>query len=376
MTDSSGLFPDTYESSRRRFVADLSQIQKTYPGASLYHHPLAGEDDVSIDWISADAQTSKEKLFILTTGEHGIEGYTGSAMLQVFIEEYLPQFDPQTTGILLVHAINPWGMKYHRKVNRNNVDLNRNFVWDPSEFDPAYNPSAEKVKNLVFPDSKADHSLLHRLMFLDQTGHALVGFGKNTVVQGALMGQYRFPRGMYYGGSGWEEETRLMIDLYRENVSKYPRVLHLDMHTGYGPRWQMSQVTSQREGRASLTLRKDNAYPLIVRTDPAEFYAISGDMIDFMYRLIQTEFPDKHLYAATFEFGTYGDSLPAAFRSLRTMVFEAQDYQYGSKDDASHLAIRKDFDLLYDVRDNKWCEKALADARQAFSGVFKAEGLI
>ena len=95
-----------------------------------------------------------KRYFILTIGEHGIEGFVGSAMQQRFIEKYLPHLDPATTGIVFVHVINPWGMKHRRRVNAHNIDLNRNFVWDSRGFDPAINPEYDRVKPSLNPGRK------------------------------------------------------------------------------------------------------------------------------------------------------------------------------------------------------------------------------
>ena len=109
MEDILALFPKTYEASRERFRQNLVIIQKYWLGAELSQHRIAGDEDLTIDWIHSPALEKNEKVLVFTTAEHGIEGYVGSAMQQRFIEKYLPRFDPRTTGLLLVHAINPWG---------------------------------------------------------------------------------------------------------------------------------------------------------------------------------------------------------------------------------------------------------------------------
>ncbi len=144
MSDILSLFPETYEASRERFRQNLAVIQQYWPKAELSHHKIAGDEDLTIDWISSDALDENEKVLILTTAEHGIEGYVGSAMQQRFIDKFLPRIDPRTTGLLLVHSINPWGMKYHRRVNPNNVDLNRTFDYDNS-FDKSTNPDYDHL---------------------------------------------------------------------------------------------------------------------------------------------------------------------------------------------------------------------------------------
>ncbi|MCJ7715842.1 MAG: DUF2817 domain-containing protein, partial [Anaerolineales bacterium] len=145
------LFPNTYETSRERFRHYLSEVQKYWPNAVLSHHRLKGSEDLTIDWIQSAALDQNEKVLIITTAEHGIEGYVGSAMLELFIKQYLHLLDPANTGLLLVHTINPWGMKHRRRTNANNVDLNRNFVYQTTDLDPDYNPASKELDAILHP---------------------------------------------------------------------------------------------------------------------------------------------------------------------------------------------------------------------------------
>lgn len=369
------LFSDTYEESRGRFIDTLPLIRQVFPDAELFSHKLAGDEDLTIDLISS-TPLRKDRVFILTTGLHGIEGYTGAAIQQLFIRDYLQRLQPESTGLLLVHAINPWGMKHRRKVNGNNVDLNRNFNQFAHEFDIQSNPSARKLEKLVYPQKPVNAGWYDRTAFILQVLGAVIRLGKKDFMAGSLMGQYCFPDGIYFGGETWQEETILMMDLFQKTLAEYPQVLHLDMHTGYGPRYQMSLVNSIREPSSSAELSSRFNYPLVQKTDASEFYAINGDMIDFMHRL-KTGYPNvKRLYSSSFEFGTYGDTIPDGIRSLRTMVFEMQSSRFGVKNESSRSCIRKQFDDLYDVREPDWVKKAISDAHCALEGILSAEGYI
>ena len=52
-------------------------------------HTLSNHPDLSIDWLWAEPH-KKEHLVLVSTAEHGIEGYVGTAMLKIFIEEFAP----------------------------------------------------------------------------------------------------------------------------------------------------------------------------------------------------------------------------------------------------------------------------------------------
>jgi len=110
------------------------RIVLRWPASRIETHVIsADKDDLSIDILHAPATERAQHLLLVTTGEHGIEGFVGSAIMELVIRKILPTLDPTTTSLCLVHAINPWGMKHGERTNAANVDLNRNFVtsWDP-----------------------------------------------------------------------------------------------------------------------------------------------------------------------------------------------------------------------------------------------------
>lgn len=374
MTGTSTLFPKSYEESRARFRQALEDVGRLWPNGRQGQHRLRGDEDLTIDWIEAGGLATQENLLVLTTGEHGIEAYVGSAMLQLFIEEFLPRLSPANTGLLLIHAINPWGMKHRRRVNAANVDLNRNFVVDG--FDKLLNPDYTKVNGLLNPHHPISSLALNDIRFIIKLLAAVADLGPSGIEVALPFGQYRYPQGLYYGGDMVQEETRVITDLYRRCFGNHDQILLLDMHTGYGPRYQMSLVNSCMEPRDSQELSKRFSYPSVAKMDASEFYRVQGDMIDFVYTLARDEFPGKRLYATTFEFGTLGDSLLASFRTLRTLILENQLHWFGAKGRVARERIGRAFQRLYAPDERDWREKAVADARQAFEGILRAEALL
>jgi hypothetical protein len=370
--DSDLLFPNNYAESRERFRQNFTRVKRRWPGARLERLalPIPGED-LTLDWIEAPAGQS-EKLLIFTLGEHGVEAFVGSGMLALFLDNYLDQLDAENISLLLVHAINAWGMQHGRRVNENNVDLNRSFVADLKELDPTFNPEYRQLATLLVPQAPAGGSA----GFWLRLAGALASQGASVLRKATLLGQYHTPAGIYYGGNDPQPETQQMMELYHRWIPAYPRVLHLDMHTGYGPRWQMSVVASPLESRSSAEMAHDFGYPRVVKADPSEFYSIQGDMIDYVYGLAQREARDTHLFAASFEFGTYGDSLLATLRSLKTSVEENQLMHYGARKTSVRARIARNFVELFNPGDPAWREKALADASLAFEGILRGEGFI
>jgi hypothetical protein len=68
-------------------------------------------------------------MLVLTSATHGIEGYCGSGAQVGLLhdEEFLRAVRAARVAVLFVHAVNPHGFSCGRRVNEDNVDLNRNF---------------------------------------------------------------------------------------------------------------------------------------------------------------------------------------------------------------------------------------------------------
>lgn len=361
--------PPTYEDSRDRFRASLASFLDLWPAARLTSIPLADDPTLTIDVISAGAIRAKQKRFILTTGLHGIEGYIGAGILQLFTEEFLPRLDPETTGVTVVHPINPYGMKHRQRVNKNNVDLNRNFEADLEKL-KSLNPHYESLAALINPARPLKHPLYEKPAFFWNVAKALPK-GAPHIREAALMGQYRVEAGIYFGGSAPQEETLRMKELFRSAVSGYAQVLALDIHTGYGPRWQVTLVNPPSAKETASETAARFQVPRVAGTNPEEFYTIHGDMTDFVQSLIESE--NVPSYVGAFEFGTYGDSLWQGIHSLRTTVLENCLRHFGGSD-AARKWMRREYDELFVPSDAKWWDKAQADARHYFNGILSAEG--
>jgi hypothetical protein len=363
--------PTTYESARDQFRATLASISNRWAGSRLLSHPLAESPELTIDVITANATGEKQKLLILTTGLHGIEGYVSSAVLQLFINEYLPRLDHETTGLLLVHPINPYGMKHRTRVNKNSVDLNRNFEDDLDSLKPL-NQYYESLAHLLNPSRPLKSPFYEKLAFTWNVLKALPK-GAQHIREAALMGQYRVHNGMYFGGFEHQEETKFVQDLFLNSIEDYSQVVLVDIHTGYGPRWQMTLVNPPSEKMTSKETATKFKVPLVAGVNPDEFYTIHGDMVEYFHNMVESKYPGKKLYAGAFEFGTYGDSLLEGIHSLRTTALENSLRWFGGSD-AAREWIKREYDELFMPSDPKWWQKVQADARQAFEGILSAEG--
>ena len=167
-------------------------------------------------------------MLLHTTGMHGVEAYTGSAVQLALLDS--PPVPGPDEALILVHVLNPYGMAWLRRTNENNVDLNRNFLVNGEAFegvpqlyrqlDPLLNPQSPPGRDgfrVRAPAFAMRHGFLH-------------------VKQAIAEGQYEYARGLFYGGPELQEGPRLYCAWLREHVSDATYVFALDLHTGLGRR--------------------------------------------------------------------------------------------------------------------------------------------
>jgi predicted deacylase len=369
-------YPSSYDESRVNFLEDFEQIKKIWPNARLVSRPLPAGDGLTMDWIAADPYESYQKVVIITSGIHGVEAFVGNRLRMLFIDEFMEKLDPTHTGLYMVHAINPWGMKNQRRVTKRNVDLNRNFVLEGEKFLEGINPDYRLYDHILNPDRQLYPLWREILAVLGSVIGNLVRKGVKSLRNAVLQGQRFNPDGLYYSGIEYEPETRELMGLFKDIFRKYPSALMIDMHTGYGPKYQMSIINSQEEPREAAQLVAEFNYPLILKANPEEFYTMQGDMVDWLYKYRRSSGLDGKFYAAAFEFGTIGENILHEVISLWNMIFENQAYRHGSLKEQTKRKVEQTMLEMYFPSEEKWREKALLDCTQAFSGILEAEGYL
>ncbi|MGD6818971.1 M14 family metallopeptidase [Metabacillus sp. 113a] len=369
-------YPTTYEQSRERF-REYETAFSEWKEVSGETFRLSSSENLSIDLIKAEAAKSKDTLIVLTSGSHGIEGYTGSAMQDVFVKDFLQKLNPADTGVYMVHSINPWGMKNFRRYNENNVDLNRNFIPDWNSFDLTSNKAYKELENFFEPDKKIGSIVAHDAAFTAALAKTAAVSGTDKVEGALLTGQYTNPKGVYYGGTKDELSTAFMKSEFDQMLmSPYKQIIHIDLHTGYGPRYQMSIFSSSAETLTEEEAQAAYQYPQVLTPDTEGFYASTGDMTEYFTAMAKAKAPEKAFYSTTFEFGTLGDGTVDSIQSLKRTIEENQLFHYGSSNELSELIIQARYKELFYPRETKWREKAITDFKQAMTGVLTYKGAI
>ena len=362
-------FYESYDAVRTHLQELTSEL-----GAELSSHAIDENDGLYIDAFYLPCSDVQTNLIVLTTGVHGMEGYIGAAMLDVFFQELYPTLDKTNTGVLVVANVNPYGMKYFRRYNENNVDLNRNFILDWDSFDLSSNKEYPKVDTFLGPTGKIGNGLWHEVGFYLSLGKTAVTDGAGTISDALLTGQYEYPQGVYYGGKGDEASTRYLKDVFSQCLdSGYENIVHIDLHSGYGPRYNMVIFNSVFETMTEAQSREAFGYDYIIAHDSESFYATTGDTTDFFYRLAQQKQAEAELFSTCFEFGTIGDAFFDTILSLKYTVDENRNHWYPTTNAISAEIVRQNYFELFYPTETAWREKTVADFKAATTGVLKAK---
>ncbi|MFC4779003.1 M14 family metallopeptidase [Paenibacillus sp. GCM10023252] len=370
-------YPTDYNSSRARFLTYQESLMQRWKKVTLTSEAVGGEPGLYTDSLHAEPNGAKKNLLLITTGVHGVEGFVGSAMLDLLVKQHASELNPETTGILLVHSVNPWGMKHKRRYNENNVDLNRNFIPDWKSFNLDVNLDYPKVQSFLESSRPLGYATHHELGFYSAFATKAISPGIGVIADALLTGQYRSPQGVYYGGTQDEPATAYMKGMFRDVLeSDYESITHIDVHTGYGPRYQMSIFTTMSETMKEQEAVEAFRYPLVFTPDSEEFYAASGDISEYFYHLKKTEYPGKQLYSTCFEFGTLGDGTVASIQSLRNTIDENRLNWNGASNETTEQIVRNRYAEMFYPSETKWRRKAAADFGVALRGVLAFRGVL
>lgn len=368
------VFFEEYEEVRTHFLEKTEKLKATGVSVQSESYAISAEDGLYIDSLYVPASAEKKNLIVLTTGVHGIEGYIGSVMLDVFWNEVYPTINSETTGVLIVANINPYGMKYHRRYNENNVDLNRNFILDWETFDLSTNKEYPKVYDFLGPEKTIGNLFWHEAGFYASVAKQAVVNGVATITNALTGGQYEYPEGVYYGGLEDQESTAYLKNVFEDTLkSEYENIVHIDVHSGYGPRYTMVIFNSVYDTMTEEETKELFNYEHVISYDSESFYPTTGDTTDFYYRLWEKLDTDNTLFSTCFEFGTLGDGLWDSVLSLKYTVEENQNYWFPSKNKITEEAIKERYLRMYYPSETAWREKTIEDFKAACKGVLDAK---
>ena len=333
-------FSPDYASARERFRAAAAHAAAAATSYVLPDYSGPNGETLSLDLARLGATEAQTALLVIA-GTHGAEGLAGSGCLVGLLEDRLHEALPDSCCLLLLHAINPYGFAWQRRVNEDGVDLNRNFV----DFSKPLPSSAgyEQLHDWLVP--QAWDGEIRRTA--DAALSALVQQRGMAALQAAVSGgQYTRPGGLFYGGVRQAWSARMLLRILREMLPSVRRLAVLDLHTGLGPPAYGEPILDAADPQARE--RALRWYGPDVR-DLSAGESVSARLTGTIARGIERARPELELTCIGLEFGTR-----PVMEVLTALRADHWLHAYGKPDSAAGSQIRRQMRAAFHSDEAAW----------------------
>jgi hypothetical protein len=341
-------FSSDYFAARDRFRAAASRR-----GWQLEAHPIdaAGPrgEELTIDVASSSGDPTL--VLVISSGIHGVEGFFGSAVQLALLDRWAAR-EPPPVKCVFLHALNPYGFAWLRRVDENNVDPNRNFLLGGETFHGAHERYAQldPFLNPRRPSSLWEPFTLKALPLV-------VRYGMPALRQAIAEGQYDYPRGLFFGGAEPSQMHRLLDQHLPRWLQGSRTVVHLDLHTGLGAR-------SMYKLLIDYPLNDRQRSRLTGWFGPDSFRTAESSRIAYTAKggfgrwCVSRGFAPDYLFAYA-EFGTFGP-----IQILAGLRAENQAHHWSTPDSPETRRTKERLEELFCPADEKWRSRVVTRSLQ------------
>ncbi len=333
-------FSGDYRQARAKFLDACNAAGALVESSQNSNAGPEGEA-LHIDIASVGPRDANAVL-VLGSGTHGVEGFCGSGIQTGLLREGIASRMKASQRLVMIHALNPFGFAYLRRVNEDNVDLNRNFV-DHSKPHPL-NPDYDALAHIIAPKSYwslATGASLIRLRFY-QVIHGI------TALQAAISsGQYTHPQGLFYGGQFETWSNKTFRTIVQRKLSGADRVIFVDFHTGLGPHGHGEIMTNDLPGSPAYERAITWWGERVKTTKTGE--AVSADLRGAIKAALPDMLPRSEVTAVSLEFGTL-----SLVKVLRAMQAENWLHHHGARDHPRANAIKTEMRRAFYPDNKDW----------------------
>ena len=351
----SDAFSVSYAQARGKFFA--AAVAANLPVTS-HAHPRAGRDGEALAMdVVLDGTPDAERLLIVSSACHGVEGYCGSGV-QVFAlhdQEWRDKAHELGVAVLYVHALNPFGFSHVRRATHENVDINRNFH-DFSQPLPV-NLGYRSVHSLLLPERwppDADNAA------------AIAGFieknGAGAFQSAVSGGQHEFPDGLFFGGTEATWSNLTIRQVLRDHGRTAGKLAWIDIHTGLGPSGVGERIFACKDDKAAFARASQwwgggGATPVTSIYDGS---STSAFLTGLMWMSAYEECPQAEYTGLAMEYGTL--PFPQVTQALR-----AEHWLNNHPDAPADLAkqIKQQMMDAFYTDTDVWKERIVSQAREA-----------
>jgi hypothetical protein len=252
--------------------------------------------------------------------------------------------------VLFIHAVNPHGFSYGRRVNEDNVDLNRNFrdFSQPLPDNPAYAEIHPILLPATWPPPKESEEAI---------GAYIAKRGERAFQAAVTGGQHVYADGLFYGGTRPAWSNRTLRAVLRRHAAGRRRLAWIDFHTALGPRGHGEKIYAGRN--VPVDLARARAFWGDEVTSFYDGSSASAHVTGFVTSAGYEECPDAEFTAMALEYGTV--PLPQVLQALRA------DHWLHNHPDAQAMrpAIRRAMREAFYVEADDWKDAICAQAQRA-----------
>lgn len=356
--NSAASFATDYATARSMFIeaaaaagGRLERITHPEPG------PDGGALSCDVAWFGPD---DAEAVLVTLSATHGVEGFAGSGAQVDWLRRGEAAHLPRGVALLLIHAINPYGFAWERRVTQENVDLNRNWI-DFSAPKPE-NPGYDRLASALSPaewTAESQAALRAGLADFERTsGGGLVG---------ALVGgQYRHAGGVYYGGDGptWSRLTQTAI--FEHYLARADRICLIDIHSGLGPWGYGERIVTQPRARPEF--RRARAWFGGAVTSTFDGSSASAPLVGDGLSATPALLAHAEVTPMALEFGTLSSE-----QVLWSLIADNWLHIHGDPASPAGRAIKRDIRAAFYVEADDWkgmvAAQHLLACRQALAGL-------
>lgn len=292
----SDFFSATYAEARERFLDAAADA-----GFTAEHHvnPEKGPkgEELATDVVRIGSPGAR-RLLVTMSATHGVEGFCGSgAQVGTLMTGQWKEL-PADTALLMIHAINPYGFAWLRRVTEDNVDLNRNHVDHGGTYpdNPGYVALREWICPAAWDDETRAAAMARLHAYADEHGWM-------ALQQAMSGGQYGDDKGVFYGGRRPTWSARTLYDILDRHAAGAAHVGFIDYHTGLGPYGYGELIADNPPGHPGLDRLKAWLGSEVTSTDDGS--SSSAPLTGTNGSGIQAHLPkDASFTMVTLEYGT------------------------------------------------------------------------
>jgi hypothetical protein len=286
-------FPSDYRTARASFIAaaDARDIGTT----ARVHSTAKGRDGKALFLDTATVgEREAKKALLLISATHGVEGYFGSGVQTGLLREGIDA--PKNTKIVMLHALNPYGFSWDRRVNEDNADINRNFV---DHRRPPVNRAYDALADAVAPKNLSAANWKDANARLKEFSRKHGDFALQAAIS---KGQYRHPDGLYYGGVREAWSHAMLRDVLREELRDVKKLIVIDFHTGLGPHGYGEMISEDMPGSPAYARAKKMWGNRVRSSEAGE--SVSAPLTGTVDKAVPRFLPKAEVTFAALEAGT------------------------------------------------------------------------